>query len=82
MPQERLIKQALLVKANGKRQMGRPRARWTIYIEDLEWNYLGLYQSKFGGLISRCCAPLQPPRKSGQLRERERDFLLSFNGHV
>ena len=42
MPQERLPKQALLAKANGRRPVGRPRTRWTDYIEDLGWNRLGL----------------------------------------
>ena len=36
MLQERLPKQALLSKANGRRPVGRPRTRWTNYIEDLE----------------------------------------------
>ena len=35
MPQERLPKQALLAKANGRRPVGRPRTRWTNYIKDL-----------------------------------------------
>ena len=35
MPQERLPKHALLAKANGRRPVGRPRTRWTNYIEDL-----------------------------------------------
>ena len=38
MPQERLPKQALLAKASGRRPVGRTRARWTNYIEDLGWN--------------------------------------------
>ena len=29
MPQERLPKQALLAKANGRRPVGRPRSRWS-----------------------------------------------------
>ena len=29
MPQERLPKQALLAKSNGRRPAGRPRTRWT-----------------------------------------------------
>ena len=33
MPQERLPKQALLAKVNGRRPVGRPRTRWTNYIE-------------------------------------------------
>ena len=35
MPQERLPNQALLTKANGRRPVGRPRTKWTDYIEDL-----------------------------------------------
>ena len=46
MPQESLPKQALLAKANGRSPDGRPRTRWTNYIEDLEWNRLGLNPSK------------------------------------
>ena len=38
MPQERLSKQALLAKANGRRPVGRPRTRWNDYIEDLGRN--------------------------------------------
>ena len=36
MPQERLPKQALLAKANGRRPVEQPKTRWTNYIEDLE----------------------------------------------
>ena len=46
MPQERLPKQALPAKANGRRPFGGPRTRWTDYIEDLGWNRLGLHPSK------------------------------------
>ena len=42
MPQERLPKQALLAKANGRRPVGRLRTRWTDYIKDFGWNRLGL----------------------------------------
>ena len=35
MPQERLPKQALLTKVNGRRPFGRRRTRWTNYIVDL-----------------------------------------------
>ena len=41
MPQERLPKQALLAKANGKRLLGRCRTKWNNYIMDLGWNRLG-----------------------------------------
>ena len=34
-PQERLLKQALLAKANGRRPGGRLKTRWTNYIENL-----------------------------------------------
>ena len=46
MPQKRLPKQALHAKANGRRPVGRPRTRWTDYIEDLGWNRLGLRPSE------------------------------------
>ena len=35
IPRERLPKQALLAKMNGRRPVGRSRSRWTNYIEDL-----------------------------------------------
>ena len=35
MPPERLPKQALLAKANGRKPLGRPRTIWADYIEDL-----------------------------------------------
>ena len=41
MPQERLPKQALHDKANWRRPVGRPRTRWTDYIEDLGMESLG-----------------------------------------
>ena len=40
MPQQRLSKQALLAKANGRRPIGRPGTRWTNNIEDLGWKRL------------------------------------------
>ena len=46
MPHERLPKQALHAKANGRRPVGRPRTRWTDYIEDLGWNRLVLRPSE------------------------------------
>ena len=46
MPQERLHKQALLAKPNGRIPVGRPTTRGTNYIEDLGWNRLGLYPSE------------------------------------
>ena len=46
MRQERLPKQALHPKANGRRPVGRPRTRWTDYIEDLGWNRLVLHPSE------------------------------------
>ena len=46
MPLERLFKQTLLAKANGRRSVGQTRTRWTNYIEDLRWNRLGLYPSQ------------------------------------
>ena len=80
MPQERLPKQALFAKANGRRPVGRPRTRWTNYIEDAGWNRLGLYPSEImdvmedreGGLISGCC-PSNPYGKAGN--EERRRFV-------
>ena len=51
MPQERFPKRALLAKANGRRLVGRPRTRWTNYIEDLRWNRLGLHPSEMMDVI-------------------------------
>ena len=40
MPQERLPKQTLLAKANGRRPVGRRRTRWTNHFKDLEyWDF-------------------------------------------
>ena len=74
MPQERLPKQALLAKANGRRPIGRPRTRWTDYIEDLGWNRLGLRPSEMMDVmedrevwrLNLELLPPQPSRKSGQ----------------
>ena len=74
MPQERLPKQALLAKANGRRPVGRPRTRWTDYIVDLGWKRLGLRLSKMMEvmedrevcLLNLELLPPQPSRKSGQ----------------
>ena len=46
MSQEKLPKQALLAKTNGRRAVGRPKTRWTNYIEDLGWNRLRLHPIK------------------------------------
>ena len=74
IPQERLSKQALLAKANGSRLVGRPRTRWTDYIEDLGWNRLGLHPSEMMEVmedrevwqLNLELLPRQPSRKSGQ----------------
>ena len=74
MPQERLPKQALHAKASGRRPVGRPRTRWTDYIEDLGWNRLGLRPSEMMEVmedrevwrLNLELLPPQPSRKSGQ----------------
>ena len=74
MPQERLPKQASHAKANGRRPVGRPRTRWTDYIEDLGWNRLGLRPSEMMEVmedrkvwrLNLELLPPQPSRKSGQ----------------
>ena len=74
MPQERHSKQALLAKANGRRPVGRPRIRWTDYIENFGWNRLGLRPSEMMEVMEDRVVwrlnlellPPQPSRKSGQ----------------
>ena len=78
IPQERLPKQALFVKANGRRPaVGRPRTRWTDYIENFGWNRLGPHSSEMMDVnhvmkdrevwrLNLELLPSQPSRKSGQ----------------
>ena len=74
MPQERLPKQALLAKANGRRPVGRPRTRWTNCVEDFGWNRSGLYPRKMMEVmkdrevrrLNLELLPPQPSLKSGQ----------------
>ena len=83
MPQERLPKQALLAKANGRRPVGRPRTRWTNYIEDLGWKRLGLHSSEEMDVMEDRevwrpnleLLPPQPSRKSGQWRKKKTTFV-------
>ena len=83
MPQERLPKQALHAKANGRRPVERPRTRWTDYIEDLGWNRLGLRPSKMMEVmedrkvwrLNLELLPPQPSRKSGQWRKKKKKIL-------
>ena len=64
----------LYAKANGRRPVGRPRTRWTDYIEDLGWNRLGLRPSEMMEVmedrevwrLNLELLPPQPSRKSGQ----------------
>ena len=79
MAKERLSKQALLAKADGRRQVQRPRTTWTNYIEDLGWNHLGLHASEMMDVMEdrevwRPNFELLPPQhsqKSGQWRKKE-----------
>ena len=74
MPQERLPKQALLARANGRRPVGRPRTRWMDYIEEFGWNRFGLHPSEMMEVmedrevwrLNLELLPPQPSRKSGQ----------------
>ena len=85
MPQERLPKQALHAKANGRRPVGRPRTRWTDYIEDLGWNRLGLRPSEMMEVmedrevwrLNLELLPPQPSRKSGQWRKKKKKFYFT-----
>ena len=74
MLQERLLKQALLPKANEKRPVKRPKTRWTNYIEDLGWNLFEFHPSEMMDVMEdrevwwlnlELLLP-QPPRKSEQ----------------
>ena len=84
MPQEWLPKQALHAKANVRRSVGRPRTRWTDYIEDLGWNRLGLHPSEMMNAIEDRevwrlnleLLPPQPSRKSGQWRKKMKEETL------
>ena len=84
MPQEKVPKQALLAKANGKRPVGRPRTRWTNYIEDLEWNRLGLHQSEMRNVmedrevwrLNLELLPCNPHKKAGN--EERRPLILNL----
>ena len=70
---EKVPKQALLAKTNGRRPVGRPRNRWTNYIEELGWNRLGLHFSEMMNLMEDSevwrlnleLLPPQPSHKSG-----------------
>ena len=85
MPLERLPKQALLAKSNGKIPVGPLITRWINYIEDLGCNLLGLHPRKImKEMEDREVRPLNiellPPQtsqKSGQRREKERGFRFS-----
>ena len=85
MPQERLPKQALLAKANGRRPVGRLRTGWTNYFEDREWNCLGLYPSKMmdvvedrevGRLNLELLLP-HPLWKSGKWRKKKKKKVFN-----
>ena len=73
MPKEKLPKQALLAKANGRKPVGQCRAGWTNYIKDLGWNCLKLHPSKMMDVmkdrevwrLNHELLPLQPSGKSG-----------------
>ena len=81
IPQKRLPKQALHAKANGRRPVGRPRTRWTDYIEDLEWNRLGLRPSEMMGVmedrevwrLNLELLPPQPSRKKRAMKKEEEE---------
>ena len=83
MPQERLPKQPLLAKANGRRPVGRPRTRWTNYIVDLDGIAWGFTQAKrwmwwktvkYGGLISSWCNSSPHGKAGNKERQRRRHF--------
>ena len=80
MRQERLLKQALFAKANGKRPVGRSKPRWTNYIQDLGWNRLGLHPSEMMDVkedhevwrLNRKLLPLQGRNPQGKACNEKR----------
>ena len=83
MPQDRLPKQGLLSKANGRRPVGRLKTRWTDYIEDLGWNCLRLHPSKMMEVIEdrevwrvnlKLLPPLPSVKKQAMKKEEEEDI--------
>ena len=78
MPHEWLPKQTLYAEVSGKMQIGRPRTRWLDFIEDRDWNRLGLHPSKtqsvmVGRELRRLNLELLPPqpfRKSGRRKRK------------
>ena len=88
MPQERLPKQAVLAKANGRRPVGRPKTRRINYIDNPGWNHLGLHSSEMMDVIEDgevwrlkilSCCPCNPHRKTGN-EERRRKTHLTKKG--
>ena len=84
-PQERLPKQALLAKANGKRPVGRPRTRCTNHTEDLEWNRLELHPSEMMDMMEDremwwlnldLLSP-KPSRKAGNEERRKKRYFFT-----
>ena len=92
MPQERLPKQALLAKANGRRLVERPRTRWTDHIEDLGWNRLGLRPSEMIEVtedrevwrLNLELLPPQPPTEKRTMKKEEekiKHIKIGFEKH-
>ena len=77
MPQEQLPKQTFYAKGSGKRPVEKPQTRcWLYYIEDLDWDSLGLHPSKMqsvlvDGEMWRLNLELLPPQgKAGEKKSR------------
>ena len=84
MLQERLPKEALLAKANGRRPVGRPRTRWADYIKVLALNCLGLHPSKMMNVMEDCevwrlnlelLSPATLTEKRAMKKEEEESFF-------
>ena len=64
-----------------RRPVGRPRTRWTDYIEDHGWNRLGFYPNETIEVmedrevwrLNLELLPPQPSRKSGQWRKKKKE---------
>ena len=83
MLQKRLPKQALLAKVNGKRPVGRPKTRWTNYIDDLGENRLRLHPSEMMEVnedrkVWRLNSSLCPRNPHSDEKRRRSTFQTSF----
>ena len=79
------IRKSLNIESVGRRPVGRPRTRWTDYIEDLGWDRLGLHPSEMMEVmedrevwrLNLDLLPRNPHGKAGN-EERRRIYIADF----